>query len=53
VTPGATGDGVAAREPVATSALSATPGGEVLITVARTDAPLDLVLDSIKAALSQ
>ncbi|GAA1959559.1 TetR family transcriptional regulator [Kitasatospora viridis] len=35
------------------SALSATPGGEVLITVARTDAPLDVVLDSIRAALSR
>ncbi|MFE4393780.1 MULTISPECIES: TetR family transcriptional regulator [Streptomycetaceae] len=34
------------------SALSASPGGEVLITVARTDAPLDVVVDSIRAALS-
>ncbi|MBO1416550.1 TetR family transcriptional regulator [Streptomyces sp. FH025] len=37
---------------VAESALSASPGGEVLITVARTDAPLDVVVDSIRAALS-
>ncbi|MGF1431972.1 TetR family transcriptional regulator [Kitasatospora sp. LaBMicrA B282] len=50
VTPGATDEPV---ELAAASALSATPGGEVLITVARTDAPLDLVLDSIKAALSR
>ncbi|MEY9964706.1 AcrR family transcriptional regulator [Streptacidiphilus sp. MAP12-16] len=33
------------------SAVSATPSGEVLITVARTDAPLDEVLQSIRAAL--
>ncbi|MFC1419747.1 TetR family transcriptional regulator [Streptacidiphilus cavernicola] len=33
------------------SAVSATPSGEVLITVARTDAPLDEVLQSIKLAL--
>ncbi|CAM5706781.1 HTH tetR-type domain-containing protein OS=Kitasatospora aureofaciens OX=1894 GN=GCM10010502_36550 PE=4 SV=1 [Kitasatospora aureofaciens] len=49
VAPGASGmpgDGVAE------SALSASPGGEVLITVARTDAPLDVVVDSIRAALS-
>ncbi|MFI9271779.1 TetR family transcriptional regulator [Kitasatospora sp. NPDC052896] len=52
VTPGAIGEVVTAQEPSAASALSATPGGEVLITVARTDAPLDLVLDSIKAALA-
>ncbi|MFE9426108.1 TetR family transcriptional regulator [Kitasatospora sp. NPDC006697] len=48
VTPSATGTPGALE---ATSALSATPGGEVLITVARTDAPLDVVLDSIRAAL--
>lgn len=53
VTPGANGDSVTGLESVATSALSATPGGEVLITVARTDAPLELVLDSIKAALGR
>ncbi|MCX4746115.1 TetR family transcriptional regulator [Kitasatospora sp. NBC_01287] len=53
VTPGAIDDPMSPGEPVAASALSATPGGEVLITVARTDAPLDLVLDSIKAALSR
>jgi AcrR family transcriptional regulator len=34
------------------SAVSATPQGEVLITVARTDAPLDQVLDSIRTALA-
>ncbi|QMU78536.1 TetR family transcriptional regulator [Streptacidiphilus sp. PB12-B1b] len=33
------------------SAVSATPAGEVLITVARTDAPLDEVLQSIRTAL--
>jgi AcrR family transcriptional regulator len=33
------------------SAVSATPSGEVLITVARTDAPLDEVLQSIRVAL--
>jgi AcrR family transcriptional regulator len=33
------------------SAVSATPSGEVLITVARTDVPLDEVLRSIKLAL--
>ncbi|MFI6445289.1 TetR family transcriptional regulator [Kitasatospora sp. NPDC050543] len=51
VAPGAIGDLGSPLEAAAASALSATPGGEVLITVARTDAPLDLVLDSIKAAL--
>lgn len=53
VTPGATDDIGTPVELAATSALSATPGGEVLITVARTDAPLDLVLDSIRAALNR
>ncbi|WP_344443454.1 TetR family transcriptional regulator [Kitasatospora nipponensis] len=53
VAPGASGDAATGLELTAASALSATPGGEVLITVARTDAPLDLVLDSIKAALRQ
>ena len=33
------------------SAVSATPSGEVLITVARTDVPLDEVMRSIKLAL--
>ncbi|WP_104821184.1 TetR family transcriptional regulator [Kitasatospora sp. MMS16-BH015] len=51
VAPGANGDTVAGGEASAISALSATPGGEVLITVARTDAPLELVVDSIRAAL--
>lgn len=51
VAPGASGDTGSALEGAAVSALSASPGGEVLITVARTDAPLDLVLDSIKSAL--
>ncbi|MDH6113465.1 AcrR family transcriptional regulator [Kitasatospora sp. MAP12-15] len=53
VAPGASGEVVSPLELSAASALSATPGGEVLITVARTDAPLDLVLDSIKAALAR
>lgn len=53
VAPGATEGAEGALEPLATSALSATPGGEVVITVARTDAPLEQVLDSIKAALSR
>ncbi|WP_033220372.1 TetR family transcriptional regulator [Kitasatospora phosalacinea] len=47
--PGASGEG---GEPEAVSALSASPGGEVLITVARTDAPLESVVDSIRAALA-
>ncbi|MER5636582.1 TetR family transcriptional regulator [Kitasatospora sp. NPDC002227] len=51
VAPGASGDTVTPDEASAISALSATPGGEVLITVARTDAPLDVVVDSIRAAL--
>ncbi|WP_329490096.1 TetR family transcriptional regulator [Kitasatospora sp. NBC_01246] len=49
VAPGAS---VTPLEEAAASALSASPGGEVLITVARTDAPLDVVVDSIRAALS-
>lgn len=49
VAPGAS---VTLLEGAAASALSASPGGEVLITVARTDAPLDVVVDSIRAALS-
>jgi hypothetical protein len=53
VAPGATGEGVAVRDQSVASALSGTPGGEVLITVARTDAPLDVVLDSIKAAFNR
>ncbi|WP_035841769.1 TetR family transcriptional regulator [Kitasatospora azatica] len=53
VTPSASGDAATALELGAASALSATPGGEVLITVARTDAPLDVVLDSIKAAFNR
>ncbi|WP_280724852.1 TetR family transcriptional regulator [Kitasatospora sp. MAA4] len=53
VAPGANGDTATGLESVATSALSATPAGEVLITVARTDAPLEIVLDSIRAALSR
>ncbi|MDH6126119.1 AcrR family transcriptional regulator [Kitasatospora sp. GP82] len=52
VAPGATDDTVSSLEAAAVSALSASPGGEVLITVARTDAPLDLVVDRIRAALS-
>ncbi|MDH6578465.1 TetR family transcriptional regulator [Kitasatospora sp. MAP5-34] len=52
VAPGATGDTATPMEASAISALSASPGGEVLITVARTDAPLDLVVDSIRAALA-
>ncbi|MCU7822315.1 TetR family transcriptional regulator [Kitasatospora sp. DSM 101779] len=51
VAPSASGDTGSVLESTAVSALSASPGGEVLITVARTDAPLDLVLDSIKSAL--
>jgi AcrR family transcriptional regulator len=51
VAPGATGDTGSDLEAAAVSALSASPGGEVLITVARTDAPLELVVDSIRAAL--
>ncbi|MEV4612106.1 TetR family transcriptional regulator [Kitasatospora sp. NPDC049258] len=52
VAPGATSDSLSPMEAAAVSALSASPGGEVLITVARTDAPLDLVVDSIRAALA-
>ncbi|MFB7664717.1 TetR family transcriptional regulator [Kitasatospora sp. NPDC056138] len=52
VAPGATDDTFPSPEEAAVSALSASPGGEVLITVARTNAPLDLVVDRIKAALS-
>ncbi|MEV4558911.1 TetR family transcriptional regulator [Kitasatospora sp. NPDC049285] len=51
--PGAIGDGGSPEELGAVSALSASPGGEVLITVARTDAPLELVVDSIRAALAE
>ncbi|MFD9129376.1 TetR family transcriptional regulator [Kitasatospora sp. NPDC059571] len=51
VAPGATGGTGSDLEAAAVSALSASPGGEVLITVARTDAPLELVVDSIRAAL--
>jgi hypothetical protein len=36
---------------LALSATADTPNGEVVITVARTDAPLDEVLQSIKSAL--
>ncbi|MFK0194419.1 TetR family transcriptional regulator [Kitasatospora sp. NPDC090308] len=50
--PGASGDGASPEEPGAVSALSASPSGEVLITVARTDAPLEAVVDSIRAALA-
>ncbi|MFE0461603.1 TetR family transcriptional regulator [Kitasatospora sp. NPDC058965] len=53
VTPSAIEGAGTSGEIEAASALSATPNGEVLITVARTDAPLDLVLDSIRAALSR
>ena len=49
VAPGASGED---GESAAMSALSASPGGEVLITVARTDAPLETVVDSIRAALA-
>ncbi|WP_030242080.1 TetR family transcriptional regulator [Streptomyces sp. NRRL S-350] len=49
VAPGASG---APGDVLVESALSASPGGEVLITVARTDAPLDVVVDSIRAALT-
>jgi AcrR family transcriptional regulator len=52
VAPGASDDPESPLEAVAASALSASPGGEVLITVARTDAPLDVVLDSIRTALT-
>ncbi|MGK4580480.1 TetR family transcriptional regulator [Kitasatospora sp. HPMI-4] len=52
VAPGAIDDAPSALETAAVRALSASPGGEVLITVARTDAPLDLVVDRIRAALS-
>ncbi len=52
VAPGANGDGVTPEDSAAVSALSASPGGEVLITVARTDAPLETVVDSIRAALA-
>lgn len=52
VAPGASGEPGSALEAVVSSALSASPGGEVLITVARTDAPLDVVLDSIRTALA-
>ncbi|WP_042436620.1 TetR family transcriptional regulator [Streptacidiphilus albus] len=40
-----------AVESAVESAVSATPAGEVLITVARTDAPLDQVIESIRVAL--
>ncbi|WP_189272578.1 TetR family transcriptional regulator [Kitasatospora griseola] len=50
--PGANGDGVTPEDSAAVSALSASPSGEVLITVARTDAPLETVVDSIRAALA-
>ncbi|TQF03009.1 MULTISPECIES: TetR family transcriptional regulator [Kitasatospora] len=53
VTPSASGNGTLPGDLGVASALSATPGGEVLITVARTDAPLDVVLDSIKAAFNR
>ncbi|WP_405006722.1 TetR family transcriptional regulator [Kitasatospora purpeofusca] len=48
VAPGASGT---EAEASATRAPSATPGGEVLITVTRTDAPLELVVDAVRAAL--
>ncbi|AXI80011.1 TetR family transcriptional regulator [Peterkaempfera bronchialis] len=50
--PSAMRESQAALESAVGSAVSAAPGGEVLITVARTDAPLDQVLDSIRTALS-
>jgi hypothetical protein len=49
--PSAMQESQAALENAVGSAVSASPGGEVLITVARTDAPLDQVLDSIRTAL--
>ncbi len=52
VAPGASGEPGSPLEDVVSSALSASPGGEVLITVARTNAPLDVVLDSIRTALA-
>ncbi|WP_457031310.1 TetR family transcriptional regulator [Kitasatospora sp. P5_F3] len=52
VAPGATVTPGSSLEAAAVSALSASPGGEVLITVTRTDAPLEQVVDRIRAALS-
>ena len=49
--PGAISGTAATLGSAVESAVSATPSGEVLITVARTDAPLDEVLQSIRAAL--
>ena len=51
VAPGAISGTAATLGSAVESAVSATPSGEVLITVARTDAPLDEVLQSIRAAL--
>ncbi|QMU71947.1 TetR family transcriptional regulator [Streptacidiphilus sp. P02-A3a] len=51
VAPGAISGTAATLGSAVESAVSATPTGEVLITVARTDAPLDEVLQSIRAAL--
>ncbi|MFB6889837.1 TetR family transcriptional regulator [Kitasatospora sp. NPDC056327] len=48
VAPGASATGA---EPATASGPSAGPGGEVLITVTRTDAPLELVVDAVRAAL--
>ena len=49
--PGAISGTAATLGSAVESAVSATPSGEVLITVARTDAPLDEVLQSIRTAL--
>lgn len=51
VAPGASGTEAGASTASTTSALSATPAGEVLITVTRTDAPLDVVMDAVRVAL--
>jgi AcrR family transcriptional regulator len=53
VAPSATGRSPMALEAAVESAVSASAAGEVLITVARTDAPLDEVLESIRAALGR
>ncbi|MCD0483197.1 TetR family transcriptional regulator [Streptacidiphilus sp. ASG 303] len=51
--PSAMQESQAALEHAVGSTVSATPGGEVLITVARTDAPLEQVLDAVRTALGR
>ena len=53
VAPGAGREHHAAPDGAVGSTAGAAPGGEVLITVARTDAPLDQVLNSIRSALAR